>query len=155
VNWSVSLWRGPEDEYEAWEPLDVAAATDAVDALPGATRLDDTWTWDGPGGLGATITLYSMTDESPINEVGVSVVFPPEGTAGKRSDLDVLGRVLFDAAERLDAVVGELGWGELRDVAAFVRRGLAADPWPNDEPPPPPRTHVTRRELFGKLLRRD
>jgi hypothetical protein len=155
VNWTPSVWRGPSDDYEAWEPLDAAAAAEALDELPGATRIDDAWSWDGEGGLNATITLYSMTDETPINEIGVSVVYPPSGTAGKRADLHVLGGVLFEAAARTDAVVGELEHGTFADVAAFVRRGLAADPWPDDEPAPPPKSHVTRRELFTRFLHRD
>ena len=158
MNWNVSLWRGPEELYEEWEPIDARAAAEVIDTLPGAERIDDTWTWDGPGGLGVTITLYSMTDETPINELGLSVLFPPEGTAGKRSDLRVLGEIVFEAAARTGTVVGELGHGTFANVDEFVRRGLRIDPWPSDEPPPPAepaRTHVTRSELFKRLLHRD
>jgi hypothetical protein len=151
VSWNLSVWRGPEDEYEAWEPLDVGAASDALDALPDVERQgEERWRWEGPsGGVSVELVFYG---EPVVNELGVSVIFEPGDILQKRDDLRVLAVALFDAASRTNAVVGELGRGVFADVDAFASRGLAVDPWCGDEPR---RSHVTRRELFGRFLGRD
>jgi hypothetical protein len=150
VSWNTSVWRGPEDEYEAWEPLDVEVVADALSALPDVERVaDDRWHWDGPsGGVAVELALFG----EPMNELGVSVVYEPGDEVRKREDLRVLATVVFDAASRTNAVAGELGREVFGSVDAFVARGLYVDPWRSE---PQPRSEVTRRELFGRLLRRD
>lgn len=158
MSWNLSVWRGPENEYEAWEPLDAGAVADALSALPDAARVaDDRWHWDGPsGGVSVELTLFSPETGAPPTELGVSVIFEPGDLERKREDLRTLATVLFDAASRANAVTGELGRGAFADVGAFVSRGLHVDPWRGEEPSPPPRrAEVTRRELFGRLLGRD
>jgi len=157
VSWRITVWRGDLDaDDETWEPLDETGAGEILSRVGGIKREGpDAWTWEGERGIFAQITLYSPADDAPVNDITTLVTFEPGHENGKRSDLRVLGDALFEIASRTGGGVGIPRERLFTDVHDFVEAGISADPWLRREQRTPAKSHVTRRELFGRLLRRD
>ncbi len=151
----IGLWRGGVDsDLETAPPLDLEAVAAALGRLPDVERAgDDEWYWDAPDAVSAQVVAYSPDDGEPVNELVVTLTFEPGRRADKRAALATLAAALFEAAAASDAVVGEHGLRLYDDATRLVAACLDVDPWPQE--PDPPKTHVTRRELFSRFLHRD